>query len=233
MLTIYVIRHGQTEWNLARRMQGRMDSPLTGFGERQADIHGRTLLRLGSVDEIIASPLGRTRATADLVNVHLDVPVRWEAALMERDCGDWSGLTIPEAQAAWPEIWQQRERDPFGYRPPGGENHDDMERRVAGLLAAVLDGAAQRVALITHGVMSRVILKHLLALPPAQAAAVRHPNELFYRLELDPPRIPARAVSHFILGRGPESGLLRQNDSETIPDPNLKPDVPEGSEHES
>ncbi|MBT6023839.1 MAG: histidine phosphatase family protein, partial [Gammaproteobacteria bacterium] len=48
---VYVLRHGQTEWNLAGRMQGRMDSPLTALGEAQADAHGALLKSLGGVDE--------------------------------------------------------------------------------------------------------------------------------------------------------------------------------------
>lgn len=194
-----------------------MDSELTPMGRMQADVHGRTLARQGGVEAIVASTLGRTRDTAELVNEHLSVPVRHEPALMERDCGTWSGLTLDQIMAAYPADWQARLDDPFHHRPPQGENLPDMAQRVGGFLDRLLCGDERTVVLVTHGVMSRVILKHLLDLAPEQAVAVRHPNELFYRVEVD---AAGRADSaYFLEGQGPKPGLLRVNDSETIAGP--------------
>lgn len=208
--TVYVVRHGQTEWNVARRMQGRLDSPLTELGRGQADLHGRTLLAqseaVGPVECLLVSPLGRTVATAELVNAHLEAPVRLEAALMERDCGDWSGLTLDEIESRHPEDWQARAADPYHHRPPGGENLCDMEGRVAALLDALRGGAERVVALVTHGVMSRVIIKRLLDLTPRQAVTVKHPNGAFYRIDLDPGQ-PGSA--YYLDGAGPTAGWLR------------------------
>jgi broad specificity phosphatase PhoE len=211
---LYILRHGQTEWNVARRVQGRRDSPLTALGRLQADLNGRTLARQEPVEALVASPQGRTQTTAELVNAHLSVPLRFEPALMERDCGDWSGLTLSEIEAAYPDEWQARNLDPYHHRPPAGENLPDMEQRVAATLADLLEGPERSLALITHGVMSRVLVKRLLDLSPADAVTVRHPNELFYRLEI---KAPGRVRSaYFLEGQGPRPGLLRENDSETI-----------------
>jgi probable phosphoglycerate mutase len=212
--TLYLVRHGQTEWNVARRMQGRLDSPLTELGRLQADRHGRTLARLGGVEALVASPLGRTRATAELVNAHLRAPVSHEPALEERDCGDWAGLTLAEIQAGWPDAWSARAADPYHHRPPGGENLVDMESRVGGLLNALLGRPERALALVTHGVMSRVILKRLLRLTPAVAVSVRHPNELFYRLEIT--ELARVDSAYFVDGQGPRRGLLHLNEGETI-----------------
>ena len=219
--TIYVVRHGQTEWNVATRMQGHMDSALTALGRVQADLHGRILARLGGIESIVASPLGRTRETADLVNAHLAVPLRHAPALMERDCGAWSGLTIKEIAATYPDEWRARLDDPYYHRPPGGENLVDMELRVQGLLEALLCGPQRSLTLITHGVMSRVILKRLLDLEPELAVTVRHPNELFYRVEIENEGYAESA--YFFEGQGPRPGLLHQNDSETIHGPAARP----------
>jgi broad specificity phosphatase PhoE len=102
-----------------------------------------------------------------------------------------------------------------------------MERRVSDLVAVLRhrvggdplpDGLAgdavlpttpalpERIAVVTHGIMSRVILKLLLDLDPAQAVTLRHPNALFYRLEFTPTRI---RHSYFLEGEGPFEGLLR------------------------
>ena len=84
---LYVIRHGQTEWNVAQRLQGRMDSPLTDAGREQASVHGAMLKSLGGVDYLWVSPSGRTRETANLINSHVHARIEFEDALMESDCG--------------------------------------------------------------------------------------------------------------------------------------------------
>lgn len=214
--TLFILRHGQTEWNVASRMQGRRDSPLTELGRSQADLHGRTLAQQGGVEALIASPLGRTRDTAGLVNAHLGVAVRFEDDLMERDCGLWSGLTLREIEDAYPEEWQARGSDPYHHRPPQGENLVDMELRVGDLIDTLLAAPERTLGLVTHGVMSRVIIKRLLDLGPADAVDVRHPNELLYRVDVVG---RGRAASaYFLEGRGPTPGLLRKNDGETILD---------------
>jgi probable phosphoglycerate mutase len=206
--TLYVLRHGETEWNVATRMQGRLDSPLTELGRRQADVHGRTLARLGPVDRLIVSPLGRTRATAELLNAHLGAEVTFEPALMERDCGAWSGMTIEEIEAAHPRDWGARNADPYGHRPPDGENLPDMEARVAGFLDTLDAQPGRTLGLVTHGVMSRVILKSLLQLSADVAVRVRHPNGLFYRLAIA--EKGCFDSFYFFDGHGPTAGLLHK-----------------------
>jgi probable phosphoglycerate mutase len=189
-------------------MQGRLDSPLTELGRRQADVHGRTLARLGPVDRLIVSPLGRTRATAELLNAHLGAEVTFEPALMERDCGAWSGMTIEEIEAAHPRDWGARNADPYGHRPPDGENLPDMEARVAGFLDTLDAQPGRTLGLVTHGVMSRVILKSLLQLSADVAVRVRHPNGLFYRLAMAEKR--CFDSFYFFDGHGPTAGLLHK-----------------------
>lgn len=190
-------------------MQGRLDSPLTARGRQQADRHGLTLRSLGGVDAVVASPLGRTRETAALVNAHLRAPLRYDAALMERDCGEWSGLTTEQIAARYPDSWRARSEDPYYHRPPGGENLDDMGERVRDCLRELLGGGSRCLALVTHGIMSRVIIRLVLDLTPELTVTVRHPNELFYRLEIRPDGVSA---CHFLDGEGPLAGLLHHTD---------------------
>lgn len=213
---LYLIRHGQTEWNVARRMQGRLDSPLTSAGRAQAAVHGRLLSEIASVEQLIVSPSGRTRETACILNSHVRAPIRHDEALLERDCGEWSGLTIEHIERHFPEAWAARQADPFYHRPPGGENHEDLVHRARPLLAELLGGDRAEVGLVTHGVMSRAIVTHLLGLTPEDAVRVRHPNELVYRLDIAPDGVSAW---HFVAGEGPRAGLLHQNENETISGP--------------
>ena len=184
MKLLYVVRHGQTEWNLEGRLQGRLNSDLTATGRAHADANGQLLSDFG-VDKLLASPLGRTRATAHIINGYLDLPLDLDERLVERDCGDWSGLTLEQARERNPRIWDSRDEDPFHYRPPGGENLVDMLSRVAPLLNELSQSQHERVVLISHGVMARAILTHFFDLPPAQANAVKQPNNLMYRVSFD------------------------------------------------
>ncbi|MGE0622986.1 MAG: histidine phosphatase family protein [Pseudomonadales bacterium] len=213
MKLIYVIRHGQTEWNLARRMQGRLDSPLTQEGMEQAHGHGALLKTLDPVEVMYVSPSGRTRETAYIINSYVRARVEYVDALLERDVGLWSGLTVDELQEAFPQAWKGRLEDPYNHRPPEGESLADMTVRVAGFIDDVLGSPEQAVALVTHQVMSRVILGRLLALLPEEIVRVVHPNDALYRVEIE----EVADVRHYLAGRGPFDGLLRLGDDETIP----------------
>lgn len=213
MKQIFIIRHGQTEWNVARRMQGRLDSPLTHAGMKQAHSHGELLKGLASIEAMYVSPSGRTRETAYIINSYVRAPVTFEDALLERDVGLWSGLTVDELEDAFPQAWRTRTEDPFHGRPPEGESLADMSERCAQFLTAVLESPAESIALVTHQVMSRVILGRLLGLTPEETVQVIHPNEALYRVIAG----EVFDVSHFLAGSGPFGGLLRHGDGETIP----------------
>lgn len=209
MKHIFIIRHGQTEWNLARRMQGRLDSPLTHAGMEQAHSHGELLKALTRVEAMFVSPSGRTRETAYIINSYVRASVDYEDALLERDVGLWSGLTVDELESAFPQAWRARSEDPFNHRPPEGESLADMSDRCADFLESVLASPVQNIALVTHQIMSRVILSRLLGLSAEETLQVIHPNDALYRVEVS----EIRSVSHFVEGRGPFDGLLHQIDS--------------------
>ena len=164
MKQLYILRHGQTEWNVERRMQGRYDSPLTATGRQQAIASGKLLRELGGVDHLLVSPSGRTTETAHLVNSHTQVKMDFDEALMERDCGEWSGLLVEEVAERYPELWSTRYDDPYWHTPPGGENMHHMAQRVGSLLDSLSNMPVQRLGLVTHGIMSKVVLKHFLDL---------------------------------------------------------------------
>ena len=224
MKTIYLLRHGQTAWNVERRMQGRLDSPLTRSGTDQAHIHGQLLKSFGPIERMFVSPSGRTRETAYIVNSYVRSQIEYVDALLERDVGHWSGLTVDEIEEAFPQGWRARLEDPYYHRPPEGENLADMAERCREFIDALFDDDSGTIALVTHQVMSRVILGRLLDLEPEETLRVLHPNDAVYELRLDRGRAD---VSHFRMGDGPFGGLLRQGDDETIPrfkKPNEDPD---------
>ncbi|RVT84106.1 histidine phosphatase family protein [Rhodobacteraceae bacterium CCMM004] len=171
---LYVLRHGETEWNRAGRWQGRWDSPLTDTGRTQAREMGAILRRAGvgpASHRLISSPQGRCRATAALVAAALDWPgaAETDARLREIDVGEWSGRAVAEVAA---EIGLT-DVPPFPALyavAPGGEALDAVAARV-GTFLADLDGPA---VVVTHGITSRFL--RALALGRGAAAAADLPG---------------------------------------------------------
>lgn len=182
-LELFLVRHGETEWNRENRMQGRLDSELTGRGRAQARTHAKVLTEFG-IQRIFSSPLGRARRTAEIIAKPIGLEVEVDKRLAERHMGDLGGLTLEEIQVRFPEEWEERISRPFEYRPPGGESLTDMATRVAPFLEAIEALAGQRIAIVSHGVMGRVILGRFLKLKANELVKVRVPNDVIYRLEV-------------------------------------------------
>ena len=144
MTRLLVVRHGQSEWNATGRWQGRADPPLTDEGRRQSIAATGAL---GSFDAVVASPLLRAVETATIIAERLGIgPVPTDPDLMERDAGEWQGLTRVQIQEQWPGYLED------GRRPPGYEPDDAMLARVR----SGLDRIAGRVGdgdvlVISHG----------------------------------------------------------------------------------
>ena len=213
MKVLYLIRHGQTQWNVQRRMQGRLDSPLTEAGIAQAHTHGRLLKSAAAISSMFVSPSGRTRETAYIVNSYVHGYVDYAQELLERDMGEWSGMTMDEVSEAFPAAFRKRQDDPYHFTPPAGENLEDMSERVSTFLDNLLASEIDEAALVTHQVMSRVILSRILKLNEIETNRLVHPNDVVYRIDVTS-GVPE--ISHYLLGDGPRDGLLQHSDGETI-----------------
>ncbi|MCC5871989.1 MAG: histidine phosphatase family protein [Gammaproteobacteria bacterium] len=178
------IRHGETEWNVSGRLQGRADSPLTDVGRRQVRAHLSWLLELRP-ELIVTSPLGRTQATAKILADALGLEVEIDPRLAERSMGRFEGFTLDEVTATDPEESDRRIQDPWGYRAPLGENYDDMVERVTPLVDRLVDHPARRIVVVSHGTLVRVLLGCLLGLERETLLRVRQPNAVAYQVRLD------------------------------------------------
>ena len=183
---IYLIRHGETEWNRAGRMQGHRDSPLTEGGERQAIAIGRWLHdAIENCDgaAIVASPLARARRTAEIIGRRLGVPtdrLMFDDRLKEITWGEWDGLTLSEIVARDEERWRRRLDDRWNISPPKGESYAMLARRVA----AFLDDAtsADPLIVVTHGATGRVLRGLYGGLASDQILALDEPQDAIFRL---------------------------------------------------
>ncbi len=204
MTTFYLVRHGETEWNVERRIQGWADSPLTSLGLAQAEIHGQLLGKFG-IDRIIGSPLGRAMQTVAPIVRETNVPAEYDVRLREVCMGDWSGRTSPELQSLYLDQWQARQDDPEGYCPPNGESRLDVKRRVAPLVAELNDASHQEVVLVSHGITIRMLLDLLLGFSDHARQKLRVPNDLVYCVEVGS---SDTTVMHYVSGKGPFEGLF-------------------------
>lgn len=99
--------------------------------------------------------------------------------------GRFEGWTLDEVSAAAPEETDARIRDPWSYRAPGGENYDDMVARVEPLLEELIEQAAQRIVLVSHGTLVRPLIGRALGLERGTILRLRQPNDVAYQVRLD------------------------------------------------
>lgn len=201
--TWYLVRHGETEWNAAARMQGQLDSPLTARGRAQAAANADLLARLG-VDLIFASPLGRVRASVVLMQAQLPQPVVFDARLMEWSAGRWSGELYAEIGLKWPLEWAAWEADRVTATPPDAETFLDLRARAAAFVADIdRVTAGRRVAIIAHGFINRALAGVLLAQPPTESVRIRQDNDTVIRIV---ERKGLVLADYFAHGTGPIPG---------------------------
>lgn len=203
MITWYLVRHGETEWNAEARMQGHLDSRLTPLGRLHADETGKLLARLG-VDTVFASPLGRVRETLAIVQKYVPLPAVFDDRLKEWSSGDWSGELHAELAAKWPEEWAAWEADRYNYRSPGGENFVDLIDRARSFFGDLAPADGERIALIGHGFMNRALATVLLSLDESETMQIRQANDTVIRVVQQGERASA---DYFVDGDGPWPGL--------------------------
>jgi len=141
---LLLLRHGQSEWNALGKWQGHADPALTDFGRVQA-LHAAQ--KVGSVDVLVASPLQRAMETAQIISAQIGVgPIVVEPDLMERDAGEWEGLTRKEIEERWPG-YLGNDRWPPGYEL----HHQLLVRTTAALHRIHSEYEGADVLVITHG----------------------------------------------------------------------------------
>ena len=182
--TFYLLRHGETEFNVAGRLQGQQDSPLTARGRAQARAHGvllRDLIAAPASWRVVASPLGRTLDTARLACAELGLPeaaIETDPRLKEIAYGEWEGQTYAEIETRYPDHWAARERDPWGFVVPGGESYAMLAARAQ----AFLDAANGRTIVVSHGGTGRVLRGLYSRLAPTEIKALEQPQDALHRL---------------------------------------------------
>ncbi len=157
--TIWLVRHGETDWNTGSRVQGTTDIPLNSTGLAQARRVANRLATF-SLDAVLSSPLSRAMQTAMPLAEQLGFPVHPVPGLVERDFGSFQGKTPDQVAEEDPSGYQRwQTRDP-NFIPSGGESLVQFRDRVAQALDAVIQARlGQTIAVFTHGGVLDVIYR--------------------------------------------------------------------------
>ena len=186
MKRLLLVRHGESEWNAVRRLQGQADIGLSPAGERQAEALAETIRRL-CPDKVLTSDLRRARHTAALLG-HEDAEP--EPGLREIDVGDWTGKAIADIVAEEPEAYRRWRAGQ--QHPPGGEAWADFVSRTSAAVAPAME-QADRLLVVCHGGVIRALVQSMLGLAPSSIIPVgpgslsilaRKPGEASFRLEV-------------------------------------------------
>ena len=173
---IYYIRHGETTWNAAGRLQGAQDTALNDLGREQAVQAGHILTDLLARDgrnrselPYVSSPLLRARTTMELMRGALELPPEQYATddrLREIGYGKWEGFTLAEMQAADPEFFARRLADKWRVAPEGGETYEAVQRRMSEWYGQVNTDTV----VVAHGGTARALMVTLAFETPESAA---------------------------------------------------------------
>ena len=187
--TIYYIRHGETDWNVAGRLQGRHDVPLNGRGRAQASHCGDILRDLFAQNgrspsdfDYVSSPLERACQTMELVRPALGLTsngYRLEPRLAEIAFGDWEGFTIAQLHTRDPQRIAAREQDKWHFVPPGGESYETVSRR----MSEWYDSLTRDTVAVAHGGTARGLIAYLGIAEPAAAPLVDIAQGIVYVFE--------------------------------------------------
>ena len=175
----YLLRHGATDNNLANPplLQGNsVDGPLSGEGVVQARAASAELAEQ-LLHAIYCSPLKRARETAEIVAAPHEISPQVISEISEVDVGSWEGRTWVEIEQSEPDHYRRFMDDPalYGYR--GGESLNDVHARVVPAINRLLsDHVGQRIAVVAHNVVNRVLLAEALKMPLAQARSLSQDN---------------------------------------------------------
>ena len=157
---VFLIRHGETDWNADARIQGHTDIALNARGHAQARALARAL-HGQDIDAIYASDLTRARETAAPLATQVGLAPRLHAGLRERAFGQFEGSSFAQLQLTHPQACERwRRRDP-DFAAPGGERLDDFSARVTRTVLGIAAGhPGQVLVVVTHGGALDCLYRH-------------------------------------------------------------------------
>ena len=163
-MKLYLVRHGETDWNKVKKIQGQVDIPLNQFGKHLAEETAEGLHDI-PFDLCISSPLSRAYETARIILEGRDVPIITDARIGEMAFGEYEGKCCARDHWELPEDFQKFFDDPVGFRPgKGGESFADVKKRTGEFLESLYkkaEGVYGNILITTHGAALAGILNNI------------------------------------------------------------------------
>ena len=185
MMRIFLIRHGETEWNKQSRLQGNSDTHLSPEGFHQAITLAEHAI-LQNADAIYSSDLARAVSTANILAERLNLTVHTMPELRETNFGDWEGRFISELMEESPKSFGKFFTAPERCHPPNGETFLECQARVMiGIREIIANHENQNVIVVCHGAANRLILGAALDMPIHKMWAIGQFNMALNILRVD------------------------------------------------
>jgi probable phosphoglycerate mutase len=170
MTTVYLVRHGATDWNINKRAQGMADIPLTPRGKEEAQI-AREALGNVPVDAVYSSDLSRAVETARPIAASHGLDLETDPDVREIDQGEWTGLPVDEIKERWPSMWGPARH--YSTRP-GGESPQVVRQRALQALRRVVEAHPEGdVVIVSHGGTIRWLSAEVLGYDDRRSARIR------------------------------------------------------------
>ncbi len=162
---LLLLRHAVTDVTDGTLLLGQQEAHLGEQGEHQADALAKTVAKR-EPDRLIASPLSRSMETARPIAETAGLEVETDPDLREIDFGDWSGRSFDKIRKEDPDLVEELGDDPGSFTFPGGEKISDFWSRVGSAADRLMKASASRIAVLSHGGVTRSLICRLLRLPP-------------------------------------------------------------------
>ena len=159
-----LVRHGQTGWNKDERFRGRADIELDETGLQQAQLTAERMMEW-EISAVYSSPLKRAVSTAQAIADRFGLSVVTLDGLNDMNFGQWEGMLVSEVREKHAKLFNEWRLHPESFAVPGGESLEDVRKRVVKTVGELaLEHEGQTIALVTHRVVCKVLLCHLLGL---------------------------------------------------------------------
>lgn len=200
MAEIILVRHGETEWNVAEIFRGRIDVELNETGIKQAELLARHLSNL-KIDAVYSSPLKRALQTAETIAGYHKLDVEIAPGLVDLDFGEWQGLPRKEVRDKYKELYRKWYEKPHQIKMPAGESLSDVRGRALGVVDDMIAKHGGTTVLVSHRVVNKVLICALLGLD----------NSHFWNIRLDTCGVTTFAYERerFILVRHNDTSFLK------------------------
>ncbi len=204
IIRLTICRHGETDFNVQRRLQGWMETRINAHGKKQAKLVAQRL-KAEEFDYAFCSPLMRTRQTfLELMRFHKDLPVQFRDELREIHLGIYTGMDRGEIDKKYPGHWSARVDNKYDFHHEGGESYKSVD---CGRVAALLDEfrekySSRKVLVLTHQGTAKLLIGSLLGLPPGEKMQIMMPNDCIYFVDY----LPHKTVVKYELLEGAKCG---------------------------